>query len=752
MVSAKEKGQVSHHSSLRACATCLEQNEKCVKRAIFAATADWETGNKGAFEMIRKSIEEGNMDPEISLFTVLPDSVHVGKSLKASFSNWWLKLNNERSNIGLLRTLRNRSTFDTMSKVRKLIPRNDHVKNKDRQDPSAVLTLCSDRLTSFLSSVGYVCHTLIPELDKFTDNNRLGMYPSPISVSIANFGWLLFLSWDSKLASSTLYRARLHSPVDKISIIKKNLASTQTLAEVRKEASKFLKRKEEEYASLGHDKHQVNFMDKAIETHIQAIALVDRELVFLADSHSKRIHSAQLKYDGYGVCAINVQRIIGYGDDWNSVVSLCVNNNKLFVSHNQGITLIELASCKSQVVYKSQNALCTVAPFQRGILLTDQEEASLFKIDEEGTVQLFAGTKVEGSQDGPVLECQFKQPIGICVEFDSVVYICDAQSNSLKIITPLSETARFLKSVGKLYDAFSVHKKGQSPPPRTLPEATEKVKECKEILAEYEKSVRSVPECSKMTLNGPQGTVSAVTVRSVDMLHWGLDRMRSLFSALSFDATNLLSCMTLDVEHLHSTSHIKHPLLSKKEYCRDLGNTIKESTKRLSSSTVYYYTSEKSSWYPDPEHEIPLASLPSIPQLPVAKLSEKSVEEMRNYALTYGAAVRQRTNRQETTMARHGTMPEMIYQRQLQISEDRVDLALSEGSESSEVNEEEVETGESDPENVEEVPEYDSSTDEDEEPDDGDSSIPELDRRSTFLLGATTRFGRQVRINSRFLM
>lgn len=752
MVSAKEKGQVSHHSSLRACATCLEQNEKCVKRAIFAATADCETGNKGAFEMIRKSIEEGNMDPEISLFTVLPDSVHVGKSLKASFSNWWLKLNNERSNIGLLRTLRNRSTFDTMSKVRKLIPRNDHVKNKDRQDPSAVLTLCSDRLTSFLSSVGYVCHTLIPELDKFTDNNRLGMYPSPISVSIANFGWLLFLSWDSKLASSTLYRARLHSPVDKISIIKKNLASTQTLAEVRKEASKFLKRKEEEYASLGHDKHQVNFMDKAIETHIQAIALVDRELVFLADSHSKRIHSAQLKYDRYGVCAINVQRIIGYGDDWNSVVSLCVNNNKLFVSHNQGITLIELASCKSQVVYKSQNALCTVAPFQRGILLTDQEEASLFKIDEEGTVQLFAGTKVEGSQDGPVLECQFKQPIGICVEFDSVVYICDAQSNSLKIITPLSETARFLKSVGKLYDAFSVHKKGQSPPPRTLPEATEKVKECKEILAEYEKSVRSVPECSKMTLNGPQGTVSAVTVRSVDMLHWGLDRMRSLFSALSFDATNLLSCMTLDVEHLHSTSHIKHPLLSKKEYCRDLGNTIKESTKRLSSSTVYYYTSEKSSWYPDPEHEIPLASLPSIPQLPVAKLSEKSVEEMRNYALTYGAAVRQRTNRQETTMARHGTMPEMIYQRQLQISEDRVDLALSEGSESSEVNEEEVETGESDPENVEEVPEYDSSTDEDEEPDDGDSSIPELDRRSTFLLGATTRFGRQVRINSRFLM
>ena len=39
------------------------------------------------------------------------------------------------------------------------------------------------------------------------------------------------------------------------------------------------KRREEEYVSLGHDKHQVNFLDRAIEAHIQAIALVDQELV-----------------------------------------------------------------------------------------------------------------------------------------------------------------------------------------------------------------------------------------------------------------------------------------------------------------------------------------------------------------------------------------------------------------------------------------------------------------------------------------
>ena len=105
-------------------------------------------------------------------------------------------------------------------------------------------------------------------------------------------------------------------------------------------------------------------------------------------------------------------------------------------------------------------------------------------------------------------------------------------------------------------------------------------------------------------------------------------------------------------------------------------------------------------------------------------------------------------------MARHGTTPEMFYQGKLHISEDRVDLALFEGSDSSVVNEneEEVETAESDSENVEEVPEYDSSTNKDEEPEDGDSSILELNRRSTFLLGAITLLGRQVRIYNRFLV
>ncbi len=401
----RANGQISHYPALRACESCLSQNEACVKRAMFVITADCETGNKSAFEIIRTSIEEGTIDPNVSTLTVIPDCLHVGKSVKASFCNWWLKLCDERGNIGLLRTLRNRANCITMAKMRKLIPRNDHVKNLDRQDPSAVLALCSNELTSYLSNIGYVCHTIIPELDKFTDNNRLGMYPSPIAVFVAKFGWLVFLSWDNKLASSSLHLARLHSPIDKISVVKKNLKSTQvhcensvvflsspdgpilvvelednccylkstkitstarwnalkqrfalnltgTLAEIRKGIDTYLKQKEAQYALKAHDKNQVNFSDKSIQCHIQAIRLVDRELIFFADGNSSRILSARLKYDGYGICAFDIEHVIQYGENWGSVASLCVSNNKIFISHNEGITALDLSSNTNRIVYR----------------------------------------------------------------------------------------------------------------------------------------------------------------------------------------------------------------------------------------------------------------------------------------------------------------------------------------------------------------------------------------------------------------
>ena len=50
-------------------------------------------------------------------------------------------------------------------------------------------------------------------------------------------------------------------------------------------------------------------------------------------------------------------------------------------------------------------------------------------------------------------------PLGITVEFGSVVYVTDAQYDRIVMLTQLKETSKYLSSIGSLYKAFSIHKK-----------------------------------------------------------------------------------------------------------------------------------------------------------------------------------------------------------------------------------------------------------------------------------------------------
>jgi hypothetical protein len=55
----------------------------------------------------------------------------------------------------------------------------------------------------------------------------MGMISSPISVAVANYGWIIFLAFDAKSNTSTLYKARLHSPSDKIVSLKKEIRAKE---------------------------------------------------------------------------------------------------------------------------------------------------------------------------------------------------------------------------------------------------------------------------------------------------------------------------------------------------------------------------------------------------------------------------------------------------------------------------------------------------------------------------------------------
>ena len=96
-------------------------------------------------------------------------------------------------------------------------------------------------------------------------------------------------------------------------------------------------------------------------------------------------------------------------------------------------------------------------------------------------------------------------------------------------------------------------------------------------------------------------------------------------------------------------------------------------------------------------------------------------------------------------MARNGTLPDFMHQRQCEISERPVAITFDEqGNMADAAKENELEEGEAD--------EFDQSSDEEKE----NTKCPmllqgEIGSSATFLLGARTRFGREIRFNNRLL-
>jgi hypothetical protein len=178
-------------------------------------------------------------------------------------------------------------------------------------------------------------------------------------------------------------------------------------------------------------------------------------------------------------------------------------------------------------------------------------------------MELFAGDfNRPGNQDGPSMSCQFYQPTGICVEFNHVVYVCDSQTGCIKIFSTLVHTSQLLGAIGKLYTAFSVHEKHQSYKQCSLDEAILLVESCLTVLRGNETMIRNSCDKAPKSLNGPEGNVATKTVDSIALMKWGLERLRHNISPWNYTATNLLSCMTLDVENIHAVVHFKEPLYS----------------------------------------------------------------------------------------------------------------------------------------------------------------------------------------------
>ena len=103
------------------------------------------------------SKDAGTLDKRPTLTNCLPDAVHVAKRKRQSFANWWLWVEGTRTNLVLLRDLRNDANLrPTLKKYTKL----SSVRNRDRQDVESLLEISSNEVVNSISSVEYTTHTV----------------------------------------------------------------------------------------------------------------------------------------------------------------------------------------------------------------------------------------------------------------------------------------------------------------------------------------------------------------------------------------------------------------------------------------------------------------------------------------------------------------------------------------------------------------------------------------------------------------
>ena len=224
----KAKGQVSHYPACKACTKCLEEGKECIKVAASAFTSDCEEGSKKAMETINQQVQDGSIEPELALMVALPDTIHLGKSLKCSFANWFILLQKQRANLAILRTLRDDNHANTRRVIPTLLKDSDAVRNNDRMAVDPVLDLTAEAFINELKDINLVVYSLVPERFKFAEDNKVGAYPHPVDVTNAGNGLLFMLDFAPISKQSRLIQLQLHNPV-RTDVVMEKLSGAQSL-------------------------------------------------------------------------------------------------------------------------------------------------------------------------------------------------------------------------------------------------------------------------------------------------------------------------------------------------------------------------------------------------------------------------------------------------------------------------------------------------------------------------------------------
>lgn len=242
-----------------------------------------------------------------------------------------------------------------------------------------------------------------------------------------------------------------------------------------------------------------------------------------------------------------------------------------------------------------------VAVTENGDVLFTDRDARKLRLLSAGRVRDLAGSGVNSSKDGSSSSFSFAQPTAVCVE-GHTIYVANTAVGRVCMVTRTSSLSLFLKQTDIVCRTFGIHLSGVRPDIYTISQAIEAFRGVSSLLSTWEReATESLGRTG--TLQGPQGTPSSKSIKSVQIILESLQRLNESLSYVNADyitQLRLASLLTLVVEHLFSKMRSRNPMPTVLEYAQLFGPTMKESIKQLTKCGFHYFTAS-SSFYELPE-------------------------------------------------------------------------------------------------------------------------------------------------------
>ena len=716
----KEKGHTSHIPSLRACNTCLDEGLKCNRFLVMAVVTDCEECNKKALLTLNSSAKDETLPAELSLIVALPDVVHLGKSLKCSWANWFIDLEGAKSNLVLIRTLRDSGSLGIRKKLRKLLTL-DCVRNKDRMAVEPIVRLTRPTVLDVLKEVRFVVHIVVPEKYRFWKSNQGGqasLCKKAIALKKGSQGKILALDYNFVSRESRVIQLRLHQPVD-VEMLEGTFKDARDLcfsngvifvAERASSSIRFIDIEGKVTVKPGSLKSRADLLSQLtrfslpldgtvpvlrnrLAAHLKTLASefgnsklvqvhpplekptsicsASENILLCADDAQRGIIQVTLHYNGVGIAGTGM-KLVNYPTGISNIVSMDVLTQRAYfaaVGVVGGLYVCNLSSLEVDVLLKNNSESCVeikrLCEFENGIAFTDLGDRKVkFFCPSQKNVKTLLGSGQEGASDGTDETCSFTQVHGIC-SMEKTLFVSDVAAGTIKLVSGLSGTVSFLQVLGSLYDSFGVIAQNTEKTNMSLQGAVNKVSYVNDNIKKTVSEVKQRHGMKETTAtNGPEGTVSNKTQVSLKLLEQGMGRLLSSIATMNknyLEDVELCTLLTTVVENLHAVSHFKHETFTALQYSQDFGTITKESLKRITKWGAKYFTHEKS-YYPVPKTSMEFANVDFMRPLPSEEINPKTETAMKEFVEKY-RPVRQRTVRGETTKDRAGALPLAVYTR-----------------------------------------------------------------------------------------